>query len=185
MECARRARRVALCSCGRAEPDRRITHPRSYLLHANHKCRTSRSTSEPDRVGKSKKRAQPLSKWSDDRTQSVGCFRTGCRGWLSSGNDANVCFTTGARALLVWPTVTWLRKLLSRGTLGVGKQPQPRTLLSSPFFLQTCMLQVTGVNMRSLKCSLPSLPFPPTQNGWAATPVRRRKSERAEKQTVF
>ena len=55
-----------------------------------------RSTSEPDHMGKNKKRAQPLSKWSDDRTQSVGCFRTGCRGWQLYGNDTNVCSTTGA-----------------------------------------------------------------------------------------
>ena len=132
--CQRRARRVALSSCGRAERDRRITHPRSYMLHANPKRRTSRSTSEPDHMGKNKKRGQPLWKWSDDCTQCVGCFRTGCRGWLSSGNDANVCFTTATRALLVWPTWTWLRKLFSRNTLGAGKQRQTRTLLSSPFF---------------------------------------------------
>ena len=95
MQCQRRATRIAMCSRGRAESDCRITHPRSYLLHAIHKRRISRSTSEPGHVRKNKNRAQPLSKWSDGCTQSVGCFRTGCHGWLSSGNDANVCFAHG------------------------------------------------------------------------------------------
>ena len=56
-----------------------------------HRARRNQTISES--TTSNEKRAQPLSKWSDDCTMSVGCFRTDCRAWSSSPTDANVCFT--------------------------------------------------------------------------------------------
>ena len=94
-------RNVLVVSCGIG-----LSHHTPTLILATSKSQASNITEHVGTI--------PCWKWSDDRTQSVGCFRTGCRGWQLSGSDANVCFTTATRALIVWPTWTWLRKLFKQ-----------------------------------------------------------------------
>ena len=93
-------RTVSMWSCGIG-----LSHHALMLILAS---RTIRAPNATEHVGTrsyesttfNMKRAQPLSKKSDDRTQSVGCFRTACRAWSSSPTDANVCFTTRVRVCL-------------------------------------------------------------------------------------
>ena len=100
-----------------------------------------------------KKRAPPLSKKSDDRTQSAGCFRTVCRAWPSSPTDANVCFTTRVRVCLGLADIGKAAQAIP----SVGRQvPENNRKLErcdcvSVSFLHAYMLHAIGVDGGSLK----------------------------------